>query len=100
MDSNVVLAADRFKSPPISASNENSKLYTKFCVCNLYTETLLIISDDEIVAAADYHPVNIVEFIEMYNHGKFDAMEEPHLVIIQPYESRIIMGVVIAPSVQ
>ena len=57
-------------------------------------------TNDQIVAAADYRPVNMVAFLEMYNHGKFDTMEEPHLTIIQPYEDRIILAIVIAPKVQ
>ena len=97
MNSNVIEAANKFSIP---SANENAKTYTRFVVINWHTSALLVMSDEAIIENASYRPVNFVEFLEMYNHGKFDTMDEPHLVVLQSNGERTIMAIVIAPSVQ
>lgn len=99
MKSNLLEAANRFIAS-IPASNENYKLYTRYIVINWHTMALLKMSDDELAANAAYRPVNFVEFLEMSNHGKFDDMDEPHLVVLQPSGERTTMAIVIAHCVQ
>lgn len=99
MKSNVVEAANRFIAS-IPNSYENSKFNVRLIVINWHTMSLLEMSDDELVANATYRPVNFVEFLEMSNHGKFDDMDEPHLVVLQPSGERTTMAIVIARSVQ
>jgi hypothetical protein len=98
---NVVEAEKRFdRSPPVANSNENSKLYTKFIVINWHTNALMAMSDEDLVDNATYLPVNFVEFLEMSNHGKFDSMDKPHLIVLQPNGERTTMAIVIAATLQ
>ena len=100
--SNVIEASDKFVSPPppTPASNENSKSYTRFAVINWHTNSVMSMTDDDIIANATYRPVNFVEFLEMSNHGKFDQMDEPHLVVLQSSGERTILAIVIAVTLQ
>ena len=97
MKSNVIEAANKFSIP---SANENAKTYTRFIVINWYTATILVMSDEALIENASYRPANFIEFLEMHNHGKFDDMDEPHLVVLQSSGERTIMAIVIAPSVQ
>lgn len=97
MNSNVIEAANKFVAP---SSNDNSKTYNRFIVINWHTSALLVMSDEALIENASYRPVNFIEFLEMHNHGKFDDMDEPHLVVLQSSGERTIMAIVIAPSVQ
>ena len=97
MKSNVIEASNKFVAP---SSNDNSKTYNRFIVINWYTATILVMSDEALIENASYRPANFIEFLEMHNHGKFDDMDEPHLVVLQSSGERTIMAIVIAPSVQ
>lgn len=97
MKSNVIEASNKFVPP---SSNDNSKTYNRFIVINWHTKALLVMSDEALIENASYRPVNFIDFLEMYNHGKFDHMDEPHLVVLQSNGERTIMAIVIAPSVQ
>lgn len=97
MKSNVIEATTRFVAP---SSNDNSKTYNRFIVINWHTSALLVMSDEALIENASYRPINFIEFLEMHNHGKFDDMDEPHLVVLQSNGERTIMAIVIAPSVQ
>lgn len=97
MKSNVIEASNKFVTP---SSNDNSKSYNRFIVINWHTSALLVMSNEGLIENASYRPVNFIDFLEMYNHGKFDHMDEPHLVVLQSSGERTIMAIVIAPSVQ
>lgn len=97
MKSNVIEASNKFVTP---SSNDNSKSYNRFIVINWHTSSLLVMSNEGLIENASYRPVNFIDFLEMYNHGKFDHMDEPHLVVLQSNGERTIMAIVIAPSVQ
>lgn len=93
MKSNVIEATNRFVAP---SSNDNSKIYNRFLVINMHTVDLLVMSDESLIAHAIYRPANFIEFLEMHNHGKFDHMDEPHLVVLQSSGERTVMAIVIA----
>jgi hypothetical protein len=94
MNSNVIEASNKFVAP------SSKDTYNRFIVINWHTKALLVMSDEALIENASYRPVNFIEFLEMHNHGKFDDMDEPHLVVLQSNGERTIMAIVIAPSVQ
>jgi hypothetical protein len=90
MQNNVLQYAGNVAPPPITAANINEPSYTNFYVLDVETSYILDYIrpsvNNEFKLIEKYSvckPANMIEFLERKNHGEFDYLDNPHLVIVQ-----------------